>query len=100
MWSRGIIALAICVTCITGTLAALPGPAGAGAGANAGQDGLMRALELAPQAVADWKKAHDGHAPAKTGSKRQVKSQPDPFRIGIFAGSSDHGHLGDPAGRG
>jgi hypothetical protein len=100
MWSRGIAVVALCVTCVTGALAALPAPAGPGLSRDSGgQDGLMQALELAPQAVAQWKRAHDGHAPRKPENKGRVKSRLAPFRIRIFAGSLGHGHLGDPAGR-
>src|ERR1700751_1179596 len=63
MWSRGIIAVALCVTCVTGTLAALPEPAGTVAGGDAGgQSALMRALEQAPQVVAAWKRAEQNKA--------------------------------------
>lgn len=100
MWSRGITALVLCVTVVSGALAALPGPAGAGPGRDPGEQGLMRALEQAPMAVAAWKHAQDHHAPAAPGprSKRWVKSRFDPFRMLVFARSLTHGHLGDPPG--
>jgi hypothetical protein len=99
MWSRGIVAVALCATCVTATLAALPPGAGPAGGSGA-DSGLMRALELAPQAVATWKSGHDGHAVVrKPKSKGRVKSRLHPFGIEIFAGSLEHGRLGDPAGQ-
>jgi hypothetical protein len=86
IWSRGIAAIALCVTCVTATLAALPGPAaGAGQGAS-GQSSLMTALELAPAAVATWKRAQSASVSRPKG-KGRVKSRLDPFRITVFAGS-------------
>jgi hypothetical protein len=98
MWSLRIVAVALCATCVVATLAALP-PGTGSAGNSGANSGLMRALELAPQAVAAWKSGHDGHPAPKPKSKGRVKSRFDPFRIRIFAGSLDHGHLGDPAER-
>lgn len=95
MWSRSITAFALCVTCVSGTLAALPAPPGAASAAST-QTALMGALALAPAAVATWKRDHD-HASAhkaarhpsdrKKSSKKGVKSRPHPFRITVFAGS-------------
>ena len=98
MWSRGIAAIAVCVTCVTATLAALPPGAGPPGGSGA-DSGLMKALDLAPQAVAAWKSGQDGTTVRKPKSKGRVKSRIHPFGIEIFAGSLGHGHLGDPVVR-
>jgi hypothetical protein len=107
MWSRSITAIALWVTIILGALAALPAPAPGWAPAS---DGLMRALEQAPIAVATWKRTHEHRRPAVAGrpGKRAMKSQADPFRKPIFVGLLDHRYWmtrlnpydGDGPGRG
>lgn len=93
MWSRGIAVLALGVTCASGALAAVPAAPRTASAASA-QESLMRALELAPAAVAAWKRAHDQEHPAAAhragrakGSKRRINSRIDPFGIKIFARS-------------
>ena len=48
MWSRGIIAVALCVTCVTGTLAALPAPVGTVAGGDTGGQSALRSVYTDP----------------------------------------------------